>query len=225
MQDLEEHIKEATAEVVARNFGTKTKFYLDYRNYRDKKKKKERFQLKSIINTLAIRAKTSGKDPILYYREKYGDVPPWILFKSAYFSDIVNFIDLFKPKQQAEIAKYIYDFPTLNSDMPTEIAELRSMMMDTLYVCLEYRNLSAHGGRVYCHHTNYDLRSKLNKESNFQGFNLLLYLLSYLKYKAPYTQLKTNLDIQLTRHCREYPHDVTYLSNVLKTEILIKEIK
>ena len=45
MQDLEEHIKETAASVVAETFGTNEENYPDYRNYRNKKKRKKRFTL------------------------------------------------------------------------------------------------------------------------------------------------------------------------------------
>lgn len=38
MLDLEEHIKEAAADVVAKSFGTHPDKYLNYRNYANKRK-------------------------------------------------------------------------------------------------------------------------------------------------------------------------------------------
>ena len=95
MQDLEEHIKEATADVIASSFGTHQDEYLKFRNYRNKKKRQKRFSLPSILDTMA-RTLDTDKNPIAHYRNEHGIVPPWILFKSLYFSTIVNFIDLLK---------------------------------------------------------------------------------------------------------------------------------
>ena len=39
MQDLEEHIKEATASVVAKSFGVHQNQYMTFKNFRDKKKR------------------------------------------------------------------------------------------------------------------------------------------------------------------------------------------
>ena len=61
MQDLEEHIKETAASVVAETFGTNEENYLDYRNYRNKKKRKKRFTLPGILDTLKKTLET-GKD-------------------------------------------------------------------------------------------------------------------------------------------------------------------
>ena len=43
MIDLEEHIKEAAADVVAHSFGTHPNDYLNFRNYSNKRKRKYRF--------------------------------------------------------------------------------------------------------------------------------------------------------------------------------------
>lgn len=75
MQDLEEHIKETAASVVAEAFGTNEKNYLNYKNYRNKKKRKKRFTLPAILDTLKKTLDTD-KNPISHYAEKYGNVPP-----------------------------------------------------------------------------------------------------------------------------------------------------
>ncbi len=40
MLDLEEHIKEAVADVITKSFGTRQDEYLQYRNYQNKRKYK-----------------------------------------------------------------------------------------------------------------------------------------------------------------------------------------
>ena len=51
MLDLEEYIKEVTANVVAQSFGTHQNQYLEYRNYQNKRKTKYRFSLSGILDT------------------------------------------------------------------------------------------------------------------------------------------------------------------------------
>ena len=90
MLDLEEYVKEAAADVIAYKYGTNQNDYLQYRNYVNKKKRKQRFTLPAILDTLKKTLNTD-KNPIAHYSQKYGVVPPWILFKSVYFSTIVKF--------------------------------------------------------------------------------------------------------------------------------------
>ena len=172
MLDLEEHIKEAAADVVASSFGVHQDRYLQFRNYRDKSKRKRRFSLDGILETMQKTLKTD-KNPIFHYSSVHGIVPPWILFKSIYFSS------------------------------------------------LEYRNLAAHGGRIY----NYECKNKLrviqNTNSNFHGFSLLLLLLSFFKYSSPFEILNDALTKELNRHCNLFPEDITYLGQILNVNITI----
>ena len=80
MIDLEEHIKEVAADVVAKSFGVHPDDYLLYRNYRNKSKRKYRFSLAGLLDTMKKTLDTD-KDPIHHYQAEHGIVPPWILFK------------------------------------------------------------------------------------------------------------------------------------------------
>lgn len=75
MLDFEEHLRAATAEVIARNWGTDHNEYLKWEHYRDRNVTKDRFSLKNILNILRQNI-ASDKAPIKYYRENYGIVPP-----------------------------------------------------------------------------------------------------------------------------------------------------
>jgi abortive infection bacteriophage resistance protein len=223
MQDLEEHIKEVAADVVANSFGIDQNKYLQYKNYANKKKRKKRFCLPAILDTLRKTLETD-KNPIHHYAAKYGSVPPWILFKSIYFSTIVNFIDLFKASEQEEMVQRLYDLEELN----LELDNLRKLMMDTLFICIDYRNMAAHGGRIY----NYSSKNRLRMDeifnsgvnANICGFNELLFLLSRFRYKSPFKRLEQALQHELTRHCRRFPEDVTYLGQILNVNIVQHEV-
>lgn len=218
MLDLEEHIKEVSASVISSSFGIKRNDYLQYRNYANKNKRKRRFTLRGILESLEKTCDTT-KNPIHHYIDKYNDVPPWILFKSIYFSTIINFIDLFKVNEQEELVKKLYDVKELN--LP--LSSLRKLMMDTLFICLEYRNIAAHGGRIYNHPIDYILRKDeiFGEEysSLINGFSQLLFLLNLFEYKSPYIRLHKALERELTRHCSEFPQDVTYLGQTLNINI------
>lgn len=219
MLDLEEHIKETAADVVAKSFGTHPDKYLEYRNYSNKRKRKPQFSLTGILRNMN-KALNSDKDPICHYRTVHKIVPPWILFKSVYFSTIINFIDQFKVSQKEEMVRKIYN--TVPLGLPLESAT--KLMMDTLFICMEYRNTAAHGGRTY----NYICDSKLRTEEifntrseiNISGFSQLLFLLHLLNYQNPYNNLNAALTAELNRHCNSYPQDMTYLGQILNMDIV-----
>ena len=219
MLDLEEYLKEQSADVIAQAFGTHQEQYLKYRNYRNKRKKKSRFMLSGILNTMQD-ALNSDKDPICHYRNKYGVVPPWILFKNIYFSTMVNFIDKFKTREQNELVHRLYNVQKLH--MPTDSA--RKLMMDTLYICLNYRNTAAHGGRIYNHNCKNKLRVDEiflgSVDYNFFGFSQLLRLLNFFRYQDPYKKLTETLNHEVNRHCHKFPQDVTYLGQILNIDIV-----
>ena len=213
MLDLEEHIKEAAADVIAKSFGTHQDEYLRYKNYQNKRKYKYRFTLAGILETLKKTLDTD-KEPIHHYKSKYGIVPPWILFKSVYFSTIVNFIDQLKATEQDMMVEKLYE----HDGKMTERKQIQ-LMMDTLFISLEYRNIAAHGGRIY----NYKCTRPLHFTDDIglfaPGFCLLLQLLNLLKYQGPYNYLSNVLTRELNRHCNVFPQDITYLSQILNVKI------
>lgn len=223
MLDLEEYVKENAASVLAASFGTHQNDYLNYKNYRNKKKTKKRFSLSGILKTMNETLATD-KNPIHHYNTVHGIVPPWILFKSVYFSTIVNFIDLFKVHEQEELVKKLYDVNAMKLSMES----LRKLMMDTLFICLEYRNLAAHGSRIYNHVCSKRLRVEEIFGSSFQahleGFSQLLFLLNLFKYADPYNFLKNALDQEVDRHCSAYPQDITYLGQILNMNIVARNL-
>lgn len=223
MQDLEEHVKESAASVIANAYGTDDNNYLNYRNYQNKRKTKERFTLPKILDTLKKTLRTD-KDPIHHYSTNYNTVPPWILFKSIYFSTIVNFIDLFKKQEQVALSQLLYE--TDNLIIPADT--LCKLMMDSLYICLDYRNVAAHGGRTYNHRAKSSLRYDeifhTSRTENLFGISELLLVLKLFKYSRPYDFLNKTLEHELTRHCTQYPQDITYLGQTLNIDIIPNEV-
>lgn len=206
-------LSKAAADVVSQSFGIHHDNYLTYRNYQNKRKYKYRFSLSGILKTLEDTLETD-KEPIHHYKEEYGIVPPWILFKSIYFSTIINFIDQFKAPQQEMLLDKLYNF---KEDFPKD--KRVQLMMDTLYICLEYRNIAAHGGRIY----NYKCKRELHftDEARFFsiGFSLILRLLNLMKYRGPYNHLYNTLNHMLTQHRNAFPQDITYLEQTLNISI------
>lgn len=218
MIDLEEYIKAAAADVIGQAFGTHQDQYLNFRNYSNKTKRKYQFTLAGILETMRNTLSTD-KNPICHYITQYGSVPPWILFKSVYFSTIVNFIDQFKTPQKNDMVNKLYDLEALG--LSSEAG--RMLMMDTLYICQEYRNIAAHGGRTYNYSPNYSSRipeiMHFPAENSISGFGQLLFILMLLNYKEPHRRLSNALSKELNRHCNAYPQDVTYLGQILNMNI------
>lgn len=230
MVDFEEHLRAATAEVIARNWGTDHNEYLKWEHYRDRSVSKERFSLRGILGTLQQNV-MSGKDPIRYYRENYGIVPPWILFKGTYFSTLVNLIRLFKGSQKRELIQIMYNFDAEISSLPI----ITNLFSETLFMCLDFRNRSAHGGRVYNYEprntsfllTNPDLLNyfqDLDCWENSHGVAQLLALLSCFTYLSPYHTIDASLSEEINRHLSMYPQDKSIIESVLGMKLINKKV-
>ncbi len=223
MLDLEEHVKAVTAEIVAKNISTDSAVYLNKRHYRNKRVRNNRFDLNHILQNLQ-NVLNSPKDPIHHCMVTHGSVPPWILFNGVYFSTIVNLIDQLPISLQDQLALELYDPTQVNASGQN----LRFLMMDSLFIALEYRNLAAHGGRVYNYNAKATLRGSViwpgASSPNPTGFSKLLFILSRYKYGAPYNVLAKILDREVNRHCQVYPLDVTYLGQILNINIVSRNI-
>lgn len=218
MLELEECLRAATAEVIAFSFGVNHKEYLQYKNYRDRVATSQRFTLRGVLDTLEKNI-ASGKDPIRYYREKYDIVPPWILLKGTYFSTLVNLIKCLKKEQKQYLMRLLLRIP--KEQEITE--EITTLFQTILFICLDYRNAAAHGGRIYNFRAPHvkDIRltdetlkmfPELRQVDEAFGIRQLLILLTIFRVRNSFRIIHDSLDKQLNRHLNEYPQDESILS-------------
>ena len=221
MLDFEEHIKEIVANVVADSFGIHQDEYLNFSNYSDRRVRDERFSLSYVLNSMK-EALRFGRSPVSHYKQIYNLVPPWILFKNVYFGTIVNFYDKFKRPEKLKAASLLYNM----EDVTISDDSLVKLMRDTLFICYEYRNLVAHGGRTYNHQCSSSLRGEEIFGSDYinqgKGINQLLLLLELVHYTHPFSYLNGILSNEVSRHCNDFPQDMTYLGQVLNINIELK---
>lgn len=223
MLDLEEHVKAVTAEIVAKYISADSAVYLNPRHYRNKRVRSSYFTLQHILQNLQ-RALNSPKDPIHHCMTTHGSVPPWTLFNGVYFSTIVNLINQLPISLQEKLALELYDPAIVGASGQ----QLRYLMMDSLFIALEYRNLAAHGGRIYNYSASANLRindiwpgTSITPPS---GFSKLLFILSKYQYNMPLNVLTRILDREVNRHCQIYAQDVTYLGQILNLNIVSKNV-
>lgn len=225
MLDVEEFLRASLADVIASSFGTDHHIYLNKQNYRNRKTKDPRFSLNSILQSMNNSIQHADKDPLVYYRDTYNVVPPWVLFKNVYLSLLVNFVRQLKPNELSLLIQKMYGFDDSLSKRPV----VTHLFFDTLHICREYRNISAHGGRVY----NAQLKSKcripntseinllsqtrpqINQLPSSQSIGQLCLLLSLFAYRQPSDIVEKSVNTQVIRHCRRFPQDAKYLSQSL----------
>nr|WP_288700575.1 Abi family protein [uncultured Blautia sp.] len=199
MIDFEDHLKAVTADVIGASFGVDPKYYLARNNYRDKHVNNPKFSRNEILYTLEKAAKFSSKEPLKYYREKYNLVPPWILFKGVFFATIVNFIRFLKKDEREALILQLYKGNVTDDNME----QYKDLLSDTLFMCLDYRNQTAHGGRIYNFTPKYTLRP-FNGISHEPGLPQLVFALKQLNYKVPVLQIQQAISVSINDYCNAH---------------------
>lgn len=141
------------------------------------------------------------------------------------FGNLVNFIKLQKGAQKDKIISLAYNMP-LSFIQSTE--DVKKLFMDTLFVCLDYRNRAAHGGRTYNFQTkstfrfNQLLHTPLGISEadyrNGKGVSDLITLTEAIKFmdnKTAYYKLRAAMDYFSKEHCDIYPNDLDYLKDYI----------
>lgn len=228
MLELEEGLRAAAAEVIAVRFGVDHNEYLKFHNYRDRYSANPNFSLDSILRKLRDNV-GSDKDPIRYYRKKYHIVPPWILFKGTYFSTLINFVKYLKKDEKQHLIRLMLRI----SDETDITKEITSLFQSILFVCLDYRNAAAHGGRIYNFQSPHAAGIKISEETKksfgledivtSSGIQLLLNALMIFKNQQPARIIRNSLERQLSRHLGEYPKDLDILSDCIGISIQIEK--
>ncbi len=217
MLEFEDNLRTALAHTLAEAFTAEHIKYLEKSHYRTGKSREGVFKRDEILNKFQ-KIINDDSQPVKHYRETYSNVPPWILLKGASLGNIVNFTKLLKSKQKNRVVSLMYDIPlSLVSN------ELKNLFMDTLFVCLDYRNKAAHGGRIYNYipkatfrHTSIleENQHKKNKTIN-ATLPILIKALALLDNKNPAVILEGSIDFFIAKHCELYSQDKEYLCKFL----------
>lgn len=216
--DFEEHLRAVVANVIAKSFGSDYVQYLAPSHYRDRTVRDPKFRRNAILQSMKNVASTSLSEPIRYYREQHNIVPPWILMKGIYFGTLVNFIRIFKSGERELLITALYHIAPNTSQK--DLNTLKDILADSLSILHEYRNLAAHGGRVY----NYIPKAThrfLDAKKIHRGLPQLLAVLELLKYKAPYLRLEKSVNTALNDYGQYYPKDLSRIENATGLEIQI----
>jgi abortive infection bacteriophage resistance protein len=217
--DLEEHMRSLVSYVIAKHYGTKHKNYLNSKNYVNAKVSNQNWSKNNILASLNFVIE-HPKPPITYHLNEYGNVPPWVLLKQVYMSTLFNLVRILKPKLKEEVIMLAYGV----SREVAKQAEIKQLFMQSLILFLDYRNMAAHGNRMYSFKTKHDislneisikkLRSyglDLKEIAEYNGLGRLISLLYLFNYKMPYRNLDFVFTKEIYRHCSVYPKDIYHL--------------
>lgn len=222
MLQIETHVKVIVSDILAADFGCDPKDYLLSNNFRDRKNKNYKFTRKNILKNLNNTIENHKHDPLKHHMEKHQTAPPWILTKSMYMSDLVNFIKLFKPSQKEKLVKNLLGDRLKQFSMD----EMKDFAIDSLFLFYEYRNLCAHNGRAY----NYEPKAQIrllnspNYRTTHRNLDLLLFCLSMYDIKLPFYELNKDMSELINTYCTSYPNDVSRIELSTGFSITVKEV-
>lgn len=201
LQKIERQMKSYISFYFCEKYGEKQGEYLKVSNYNDSPKNKR--DIDRLIKIL--RRYTEGNTDYHYINHastKYGNVPLWVLINALTFGNISKFYLLSKYDMQAKISR---NFEGINESQLSKI----------LIVLTGFRNVCAHGERLYCYHTkqaipNLALHRKLNlpkpKQEYLCGKHDLFAVFLSMRYLLPndwFLMLKKELIKMLEQYLKK----------------------
>lgn len=141
--EIEAHLRTALSYTVAKYYTADQELYLKRENYErgdDKFKTSQRDKLLKKCHKIL----QDNSHPYKHYREKHGNIPPWILVKGMTFGNLITFYKLQKSTIKTEIITSLTGIP---EELVTE--DIKQLIINILYFLLAYRNRCAHLGRIY----------------------------------------------------------------------------
>lgn len=135
-------------------YGEKQEDYLKKENFRLGKKQKynNRFERDNLLWKIEKKIKEPDEQPLKYYKEHYGNIPPWILVKGLSFGELVMLYKLSSDTIKSNVIKNIIGREPAVDD--------KEFFLKSMEIFNRYRNLAAHGGRMYNNWTNFELPYK-----------------------------------------------------------------
>ena len=200
---VENEIKSEVSYYFTEKNGDNQSAYLDIKNYNYVGKKNQR-DINSLINILRnYVTKSTDYQYINHAQKKYGNVPLWVLTNALTFGNISKMYMLLSQDIQSRISK---NYLGINE----------SQMVSILTVLVKFRNVCAHGERLFTYktvdsipdlpiHKKLDITQKGKQYINgkndlFAVVIALKYLLNDVWYKEFIKELKKVIDSYLRKH-------------------------
>lgn len=135
---IERNLRSLMSYYFTETYGAAQKEYLNPQNY--DLAKKNQYTVERLIATLERAANTQDYAYINYYREQYGDIPLWVLSNVLTFGNLSKMFRVFPQSLKSKVSK---NFAPLNPHQ----------MKQFLSVLTKYRNVCAHGERLFTYKT------------------------------------------------------------------------
>ena len=184
-------------------YGAEQKQYLDANNYNNTKR--NHATIVKLIATLKRATTTTDYTYINYYRKTYGEIPLWVLANVLTFGNLSKMFRVFPQSLKSKVSK---NFEPLN----------QHQMEQFLSVLTKYRNVCAHGERLFTYRTvdaiaDTPLHKKLSLpqsgnqyEKGKQDLFVVVIAFRYLLPGKDFLEFKRKLIKEIDRVNREVEH-------------------
>lgn len=231
LEYFEANLRQVVAYVVAKYISYNQFVYIDRKKYNHGPRYKHihgvAYPVDKLMNTLDKITRRNDQ-PFKHYREDHGNIPPWIIVKRLSLGNLIWWTRLLKGPQKSQVISRMMGLPI---EIVQGNTELNEIFGDYLSLILDYRNIAAHGGRIYNHYSSrhnlkyrgdlYSRYFKVTREEYNQGkgqsrLGTLLNGLDIFENKEPYFILKNGIIKVLTQYSSLYPEDNEYLLNSME---------
>ncbi|GGB26993.1 hypothetical protein GCM10011409_00340 [Lentibacillus populi] len=222
LYELDRQLRNATLEVtldiecrfyssmsysLAKVYGEKEEDYLNKDNYKlgNTQSHNGNYERENLFDALRNKINKPKIQPLIYYKKKYNNIPPWILVKDLTFGELVMLYKLSSKEVKEEVISNILG--------TTADEKTKELFFVSIKIFNKFRNWAAHGGRMY----NYRCRIELpytehhanifgiSKEKYIQGngkndfASLIIAAMFFLKKDYSYmlefiVKIRVNLD-------------------------------
>ncbi|GAK09639.1 Abi family protein [Geomicrobium sp. JCM 19038] len=160
--DIETRFYSSLSYSIAEIYGEQESCYLNKDNFKmgQIQRHNNRYERDNLFSKIDKKTKKPKVQPLIYYKKKYGNIPPWILVKDLTFGELVMLYKLSKSNVKTNTIRHIMNEDDIND-------ETKEFFLASMKLFNQYRNWAAHGGRIY----NYSPRVSL--PYNSQHFEVL----------------------------------------------------
>lgn len=135
---IERHMRSLMSYYFSEKYGESQTAYLDENNYNNSRRNHK--IISRLISTLQRAVNTTDYVYINYYRANYNNIPLWVLSNVLTFGNLSKMYKVFPQSLQSKVCK---NFGCIN----------RKQMEQFLSVLTKFRNVCAHGERLFTYRT------------------------------------------------------------------------
>jgi len=149
--DIECNFYSALSYAISEKYGESQANYLKKENYKagniqSYNRKSER---ENLLRKISKKIEKPDEQPLIYYKNKYGNIPPWILVKDLTFGQLIVWYKLSSQDIKLKVIKILLGIDANESD--------KEFFLKSMELFNKFRNRAAHGGRMYNIKTNIQL--------------------------------------------------------------------